>query len=187
MSLLYTSEKKYLPVIDKYSLLISSVDPDVNVEALVLAHMKQESKFNPNAYRAEPAINDASTGLMLLGTANEFENVTTQDLYDPETNIRIAMKLIAKNLSDYGNNITDAIAAYNSGSVFQNSAGQYTNSQGDLNVQNYVDIVYANYNSYVSWIASNTPSVNIAAATTDVGAVVVMGLLLFLGVKYVSR
>lgn len=186
MALLYTLEKKYLPLIQKYRTIISSVsDPTVNVEALVLAHMKQESNFNPKAYRGEPAINDASRGLLqiLLSTARQFENVTADDLYDPETNIRIAMKYMALNISDYPGNLDDAIAAYNSGSVYQNDQGQYTNSQGDTNVQNYVDHVIGNYFDYISWLAQNAPIVNPVAV--DAGGVLAFGIAAFLGWKYV--
>lgn len=186
MSLLYTSEKKYLPLIDKYAGIISAVAPNVNVEALVLAHMKQESGFSPNAYRDEPKINDASRGLLqlLFSTANRYEKVTAEALYDPETNIRIAMKYIAKNLDDWSGNIEDAIASYNAGTVYQNEAGQYTNSKGDLNVQQYVDAVHGNYIDYLAWIDENKPTVN--AMATDTGIIVLVGAIAaFLGWKYV--
>jgi len=173
-------ENTYLPLINKYIYLLTPY-PYVNGLALTLAHMKQESAFNPNAYLAEPLLNDGSTGLMqlLLGTANEFEVVSQSDLYDPETNIRIGMELIARNLSDYGN-LTDEIAAYNSGEVYQDpGTGLYTNSQGDPNVQNYVDAVYSNYINYVSILGSSSSSVGIAAM--DTGAIVAVGLLVFVG------
>jgi soluble lytic murein transglycosylase-like protein len=190
----YSDAAIYLPIIQKYSYL--GVDP-----ALVLAHMQQESSFNPRAYRAEPQIKDGSTGLvqLLLVTANRYENVTQQQLYDPETNIRIAMKYMRDNLNDYGGNVQDAIAAYNSGSVFQADDGTYTNSQGDTGVQTYVNNVYQYYLDFSNWLGTpvvtgiddptidtNQSSVDITTGdpTTVITAASVLGIGLFLGLGY---
>lgn len=60
----------------------------------VLAVIQVESEFRPNAYRAEPQINDASYGLMqVLGStaADRGYDGPPEGLFDPETNIRIGM------------------------------------------------------------------------------------------------
>jgi soluble lytic murein transglycosylase-like protein len=190
----YTDAATYLPIIQKYSYL--GVDP-----ALVLGHIQQESSFNPRAYRAEPQINDGSTGLvqLLLVTANHYENVTQQQLYDPETNIRIAMKYMADNLNDYGGDIQDAIAAYNSGSVYQADDGTYTNSQGDPEVQTYVDNVYQYYLDFSDWLGTpvvtgiDDPTIDTDQSSVDIStgdpttvmtAAGILGLGLFLGLGY---
>lgn len=157
--IIYTSEKKYLPYVNaaaqKYKI----------PAALILGHMKQESAFDPKAYRAEPAINDASLGLMqvLVRTAQSIDpNATSNELLNPEYNIDIGSAYIAQNLQRYGNNVKDAIAAYNSGIVRKNGNGQYVNSKGSTSVQNYVDKVYKNYLDYESWLSSGADSVSLS-------------------------
>jgi hypothetical protein len=57
--------------------------------ALIKAIIEKESGFDPNAYRAEPQIGDASRGLMqlLYGTAQALGFAgEPDDLYDPTTN-----------------------------------------------------------------------------------------------------
>lgn len=121
--------------------------------ALIKAHMRVESNFNPNAYRPEPAINDTSWGLMqiLLSTARETAkspSLIVSDLLKPDINIEIGTMYIAKQLARYKGNIKDAIAAYNAGSAIKNEEGIYTNSIGDTKVQDYVNKVYAWYIAY---------------------------------------
>jgi soluble lytic murein transglycosylase-like protein len=190
----YGDAALYLPIIQKYSYL--GIDP-----ALVLGHMQQESSFNPRTYRSEPQIDDASIGLLqlLLATANRYEKVTQQQLYDPETNIRIAMKYMRDNLDDYGGDIQDAIAAYNSGSVFQADDGTYTNSQGDPEVQTYVDNVYSYYVAFANWMGTpvvtgiDDPTIDTSTASVDVStgdpttvmtAAGVLGIGLFIGLGF---
>lgn len=117
------------------------VDP-----ALVKAIIKNESNFNPMAYRHEPHINDTSWGLMqvLLKTAREVsgnKNLTATELIKPEINIDIGTKYIAKQLVRYGQSIKDAIAAYNAGSARKTITGSYIN-------QDYVNKVYSSYVIY---------------------------------------
>jgi len=123
---------------DKYG-----VDP-----ALVKAIIKNESDYNPSAYRSEPQINDASWGLMqlLLGTAKQVSgnsNLTASDLLKPEVNIDLGTKYIAQQLNRYGGDVKNAIAAYNAGSARFNSDGSYIN-------QGYVDKVYGSYQLYAT-------------------------------------
>jgi len=146
---LFTKEKTYLPYVlaagEKYH-----VPP-----ALILGHIKQESSFNPNAYRAEPQINDGSTGLMqvLLATAKGMDkSATVTKLYDPIYNIDIGTRYIAKNLTRYNNNMKDAIAAYNAGSAFKTAEGRYVSGSGKIDVQGYVDKVYSNTLIYQNWL-----------------------------------
>jgi len=60
-------------------------------DGLTLATIETESSFDSDAIRVEPAINDASRGLMqiLYGTAKQMGYSGEPDgLFDPETNIR---------------------------------------------------------------------------------------------------
>jgi soluble lytic murein transglycosylase-like protein len=181
----YENELTYLPIIFKYAVPYG-VDA-----ALVLGHMKNESSFNPKAYRYEAKLNDASYGLMqlLLSTAQKYENVTAQQLYDPETNIRIAMKYIRDNLNDWSGNVRDAIAAYNAGDVYINNNGIYTNSQGDTKVEGYVDRVYADYQDYDVWLMNGGASSlqPQAGVTSDIMPVILIGALVYFGYKGMSH
>jgi soluble lytic murein transglycosylase-like protein len=146
---LFQKEQLYLPYIK-----VASAKYNVP-QALILGHMKQESAFNPNAYRAEPQIKDGSTGLMqvLLNTAKTMDTTATQQkLFDPAYNIDIGTKYIAKNLARYDGNVKDAIAAYNAGSAYKNANGRYVSANGKIDVQGYVDKVYTNTLSYNDWL-----------------------------------
>lgn len=83
---------------------------------LLAAVVKVESNFRPDAVRQEPRINDASYGLgqVLLSTARDFEDVSAQDLLDPETNLRIASKVL-RWLRQNGVPLPDGVDAYNMG------------------------------------------------------------------------
>jgi soluble lytic murein transglycosylase-like protein len=176
MTLLYNKEQAILP-------LVQSKAEQYSVEpALILAHIKQESAFDPKAYREEPAINDASTGLMqlLLGTAKMLDSNATEDLlYDPEYNVDLGTRLIAKNLTRYDGNLQDAIAAYNAGSARKNSDGLYSNSKGIPNVQSYVNKVYANYIDYTNWLAKGATLVDIDSSIVLAFAIVAGGLVYY--------
>lgn len=167
MSLTFDKELEILPI-------VKDAAAKYNVpSALILAHIKQESNFDPNAYRAEPAIGDASTGLMqvLLGTAKQFSpDATEEEMYDPAFNIDIGTAYIAKNLARYNGNVQDAIAAYNAGTARKNADGKYVNSQGVTNVQSYVDKVYANFNNYSSWIASGASEIDVGTTVAQIGS-----------------
>lgn len=141
-----------------------SVDP-----ALVMAHIKAESSWNPSAYRPEPQINDASWGLMqvLLATAKKVSGnnkLTASELLKPETNIDIGTKYIAQQIQRYSGNIKDAIAAYNAGSARRKFDGSYIN-------QPYVDRVYGYFLMYRGTQALKTPLGMAALVSIAVGTV----------------
>ena len=159
MSILFHKEQSYLPLFQRVS-----SETGVPV-ALLLAHARQESNFDPSAYRSEPAINDASYGIVqvLLKTAQGIDpNATAAALFDPYYNLSIGARYIAQNLAKYPNSIQDSIAAYNSGVPRKNDAGQYVNSRGVPNVQNYVDKVYTNYVDYSKWLDNGAQTIDLS-------------------------
>lgn len=83
---------------------------------LIKAVISAESAWVPTAYRAEPQINDGSSGLMqvLLGTARLFQpGITKDQLMDPGTNISIGTRYLRDKLAAYG--YPAAVSAYNAG------------------------------------------------------------------------
>jgi soluble lytic murein transglycosylase-like protein len=143
----YSKEKSLLPLVNE-----ASAKYIVPV-ALILAHMKQESNFDAYAIRYEPAINDASIGLMqvLVNTAKTIDSTATlSKLYDKRYNIGIGTQYIRKQLDRYSD-IKDAIAAYNAGTAYEDENGKYVSSSGN-DVQVYVDRVYSNYVMYDNWL-----------------------------------
>jgi soluble lytic murein transglycosylase-like protein len=79
-----------------------------------------ESDYNPNAYREEPQINDASRGLMqvLERTARALGYQGTADgLFDPATSVDLGTKLLAENIQRFGKDFQRVYSAYNSGSA----------------------------------------------------------------------
>lgn len=77
-----------------------------------------ESSFNPNAYRAEPKIADASYGLMqlLLRTARGLGFTgDVSALFDPTININLGSKLLGQLIARYGQDFKQVYSAYNSG------------------------------------------------------------------------
>lgn len=181
MPLIYNKEQALLP-------MINSIAQQYNVPpALILAHMKQESSFNPNAYRAEPAIGDASIGLMqvLLGTARKFvPEATAEQMYDPTFNTNVGTAYIAENLNRYEGNILDAIAAYNAGTARKNDASQYVNSKGVTNVQDYVDKVYKNYNDYTNWLSQGAAILDVDTGLIIAFSLLAGGLLIYAWKRY---
>ena len=175
MALTYASEQKYLPIINQ-----AAAKHKVPA-ALILAHIRQESAFDPYAYRAEPAINDASYGLMqvLLRTAKTIDkNATPDKLYDPNYNIDIGTTYIAKNLSRYPTDLSSAIASYNAGSAYKNEAGKFVSKSGN-DVQHYVDKVTRNYNNYINWLRGGA-SLFDTKYLVIAGTVAIIGILFYL-------
>lgn len=91
---------------------------------LIRAVIATESQFTPNVSRNEPAIKDASIGLMqiLYGTA-QGEGYTgpvgdakaLSGLYDPFTNITYGASYLAEQYNRAGRDVARAFSAYNGG------------------------------------------------------------------------
>lgn len=145
-----------------YDAIIKTASLAYNVpEPLIFAFIKTESNFNPNAYRYESRLDDASIGLMqvLLKTARSVsgnKNLTQEQLFDPENNIPIGTQYIAKQSSRYNGNINDIAAAYNAGSVFHKQDGSYVN-------QDYVDKINYWYDYYINNMPFNQTLIDAAS------------------------
>lgn len=92
--------------------------------ALIAAVIGHESRFDPAAYRAEPAISDGSVGLgqVLLATARSYgytgdvgDATALSGLFDPGTNIYYTAAALADRLAQTGNVVASAVSAYNGG------------------------------------------------------------------------
>jgi soluble lytic murein transglycosylase-like protein len=85
----------------------------------IQAVIETESSWNPNAYRYEAKIKDASYGLMqVLGKTAVglgFEGDVNNDLYDPATNIDLGAHDLAQLRKSYGDDFRRVYSAYNSG------------------------------------------------------------------------
>jgi soluble lytic murein transglycosylase-like protein len=140
-------------------------------QSLILAMIQQESAGNEKAKRYEPAYErkyilnnkvwidrcreggftskEAATsyGLMQLmfPTAWGYNIRKPEQLYDPETNLRVGIAFMASKLKKY--DMRDALAAYNGGDgavVKANSAAW-----------KYSANVYALYEKYKAWMIAN--------------------------------
>lgn len=123
---------------DEFDHLISAASDQYGVPFLwIKAIIGTESSFNPNAYRAEPQINDASRGLMQvlektargLGYAGPVE-----DLFNPAVSIDLGTRLLKDLMERYGTDFREIYSAYNSGSPTR----YLTSSQVATNVQRAV-------------------------------------------------
>ncbi|MES2770133.1 MAG: transglycosylase SLT domain-containing protein [Bdellovibrionota bacterium] len=113
-SLLQTAyPKEFEPLIIEQA-NIRKVDPK-----LVMSLIRQESSFNVFAVSSSSAY-----GLMQMipptakeiATALKIKNLEIPTtLFDPETNIRMGTYYFAKMITDFGNNVPFALAAYNAG------------------------------------------------------------------------
>jgi soluble lytic murein transglycosylase-like protein len=85
----------------------------------IQAIIETESSWNPNAYRYEAKLNDASYGLMqILGKTAVglgFKGDVYHDLYDPQTNIEVGTADLAQLRNSYGDDFRRIYSAYNSG------------------------------------------------------------------------
>jgi len=108
--------KKIYPL--KYSQYVEKYAREYNVDKyLVYAIIKAESNFKADAKSESNAI-----GLMqimeatALETANKIDlNITEEDLFNPEVNIKIGLEYFTSLLGKYKNNYNLAIIAYNAG------------------------------------------------------------------------
>lgn len=141
--------KKYIEYVEKYS-------QEYGLDSLlVYSIIKAESNFNENATSNSNAI-----GLMqvMLSTAQEMgdkleiEEVTEEELCNPETNIRIGTKYFKILLEKY-NNYNLAIIAYNAG---MGNVDKWI-EQGiiDENGENIEDIPFPETKNYAKKILQN--------------------------------
>lgn len=132
--------KMYLGLVDTaYQRFIEAASWLYDVPAAwIQAVIDTESSGNPRAYRYEPAIKDASYGLMqlLYSTAKGLGYEGTPDgLYDPETNINLGTRLLRQLRDRYGDDFARVYSAYNSGrpDLYLSSTQVWNNVQRALN------------------------------------------------------
>lgn len=172
----WTNEDTFNSIVDRVGARYN-VDPD-----LIKAIIGQESAFRPTAYRPEPAIADASIGLMQIllatargegysGPAGDAKNLT--GLYDPATNITFGTAYLESQLARAHGDMQAAISAYNGGwrpdigfgakatkpltiCLARDTAGKCIQSRdvkaGEFANQPYVNAVMANYQYFKSRI-----------------------------------
>jgi len=141
--------KEYSEYVEKYSEEYE-IDP-----LLIYSIIKTESNFKEDAKSKSNAI-----GLMqvMLSTAKEMgdkleiEEITEEQLYIPETNIRIGIKYFKILLEKY-NNYNLAIIAYNAG--MGNVDNWLENGIIDGNGENIEDIPFPETKNYVKKILQN--------------------------------
>ena len=161
--------------------------------ALIKATMAQESSFNEKAFRAEPQINDGSTGLMqiLMRTAKALGYTgDAMGLYDPSVNIMLGAKLIAQNITQAEGNLDIAISAYNAGFSAERPHDAKRDNEGNLINQSYVNKVKTYYAYFKGAISSTEAETsNIIQGASDnitligIGAALLAGFLVYLTFK----
>jgi soluble lytic murein transglycosylase-like protein len=109
----------YLGSLEAYSRFIESAAWLYDVpEDWIRAVIDTESSGNPNAYRYEAKLKDASYGLMqiLYSTAKGLGYVgPPAGLYDPSINIDLGARLLRQLRDRYGDDFSRVYSAYNSG------------------------------------------------------------------------
>lgn len=139
-------------------------------ESWIRGVIQVESSWNPNAYRAELRINDASYGLMQLLTQTArglgWKGTDPKELYQPAVNIDLGAKLLGQLRRSYGDDFRRVYSAYNSGKpdLWQ------TSTQVAANVQKAMDAL-ARYTSEA------VQSVMRSDATGPVAAILIVIIL----------
>ncbi|HDT15341.1 MAG TPA: lytic transglycosylase domain-containing protein [Firmicutes bacterium] len=118
----------------------------------VMAIMKTESNFQKKAKSHKGAL-----GLMQLlpSTAEEvamelsIENYSTEDLHDPETNIRIGFHYLSKLREKYGEDTLAVLAAYNAG---MQRVAEWKDGELPLSIEN---IKFPETRNFVKNVMSN--------------------------------
>jgi len=131
---------KFVGFILKYS-NEKQLDPILTFSVIVI-----ESAGNPNAYREEPQINDASIGLMqiLFKTAKSVGyGGESRGLFDPETNIKYGTKYLSKCYLSEKGDIYNTFRAYNGGTAWRKSSAKAlkmteTHANKGIAVYNYL-------------------------------------------------
>jgi soluble lytic murein transglycosylase-like protein len=139
----------YTELIDQYS-AAHKVD-----RALVLAIIREESFFRPNAVSYADAC-----GLMqlLLKTAREMAyrksiKIFRQDLFDPETNIRFGIEYLRFLLDKYNDKLHLALAAYNAG---DNRVDEWLQRFGSAAEDEFIEMIpFTDTRNYVKNILRN--------------------------------
>lgn len=161
---------------------------------IIKAVIGAESAFNPKAYRAEPAINDASRGLMQLlekTAASLGFNRDMEQLYDPLLNINLGAQLLAENYKHAAAAHPDAAAgtlweialsAYNAGWSRERANDAKRDRSGAFVNQAYVDKVLrlAHYFGPVLFLRVPPVALGSKATATAVVVVALAGLYWFL-------
>jgi soluble lytic murein transglycosylase len=126
----------------------------------VLALMKQESTFNPNAKSPSAArglMQQTIDTALKYNTKAGYPNLSAEDLYDPRTNITIACENLADYQREFGTFYEAIAASYNGGD--DNAArwlshtkpkepGIFSSEIGFAETKNYVFKVMTNYRIY---------------------------------------
>jgi soluble lytic murein transglycosylase len=168
----YTFQRVYYPV--KYKEAVLKYSKEFNIEpALVLAIIKAESNFRPDAVSKKNAIGlmqvTEETGAW-IAVSLQIENYQSEMLLNPDINIRFGCKYL-RYLFDYKaffGNRKLAIAAYNCGqsrmkgwldSKIVKINGNDVSGIPYEETANYLDKVSGYYNNYITIYASELSQV----------------------------
>ncbi len=127
---------------------------------VVAATIRQESVFNPlsvshaNAYGLMQII--PPTGMAMAAKLN-FEDFSTQKLFDPKSNIMMGTKYLGGLIDKYSGSLILALAHYNAGPVAKKWFNKGKTTDGEIFIENipyketrnYIKLIARNYFSYI--------------------------------------